>query len=233
MTYKIRAKFNKSGPARWLSHLDIAGNIERGFRRAKIPLAYSQGFSPHPKISFGPVLPVGISSRAEYFDTRLLMPLTADELKDRLNTKLPKVLQITQAVELADNSLSLGKLVKMCSYELTCSHESLSRNANFKLANDKLSLTNELITINSKNGKKQKIKIRNLNRTENNQRLMVEVVSEIFARPYDILNEIENLVGINFTEYVIERTEQYAIIGGELVDLASRRIVRSSSGSGR
>lgn len=65
---RIRAEFSKTGELKYLSHLEMIRLIERGLRRAKVPLAYTEGFHPSAKISFGPALPVGIEGLREYFD---------------------------------------------------------------------------------------------------------------------------------------------------------------------
>lgn len=67
-TLRIRAEFSKRGELKYLSHLEMIRLIERSLRRAKIPLAYTEGFHPSPKISFGPALPVGVEGLREYFD---------------------------------------------------------------------------------------------------------------------------------------------------------------------
>ncbi|NLC39201.1 MAG: DUF2344 domain-containing protein, partial [Clostridia bacterium] len=64
----IRLEYSRCGTARFLSHLEMLRLFERSFRRASLPLAFSRGFNPHPKISFGPPLPVGVSGRREYLD---------------------------------------------------------------------------------------------------------------------------------------------------------------------
>lgn len=65
---RLRAEFSKTGELKYLSHLEMIRLIERALRRAKIPLAYTEGFHPSPKISFCPALPVGIEGLREYFD---------------------------------------------------------------------------------------------------------------------------------------------------------------------
>jgi len=68
---KIRVKWGKNGLVRFLSHLDNNRTFERAIRRADIPVAYSQGFHPHQKLSFGPPLPLGYSSECEYLDIQM------------------------------------------------------------------------------------------------------------------------------------------------------------------
>ena len=68
---RIRIRFTKTGKVRWTSHRDIARVWERTIRRVGLPIAYSQGFSPHPKVHFGLALSTGHESLAEYMDMDL------------------------------------------------------------------------------------------------------------------------------------------------------------------
>jgi len=67
----LRVRFSKTGELRYLSHLEVMTALLRAIRRAKVPLTYSKGMHPHPKISFGPALPVGVEGTNEYFDIEL------------------------------------------------------------------------------------------------------------------------------------------------------------------
>jgi radical SAM family uncharacterized protein/radical SAM-linked protein len=71
---RYRVAFEKIGIARFTSHLDLVRIFDRAIRVAKVPIAYSQGFNRHAKIAYGPPLPLGATSRAEYFDLELAQP---------------------------------------------------------------------------------------------------------------------------------------------------------------
>jgi radical SAM family uncharacterized protein/radical SAM-linked protein len=86
---RYRTRFTKLGPLRFLGHLDLTRLVLRAFRRAGIALVYSQGFNPKPKVSFGPALPVGLSSRAEYADFESYDRLEPEEALERINRVLP------------------------------------------------------------------------------------------------------------------------------------------------
>lgn len=77
-------RFTKTGAARFLSQHDVRRAWERVTRRAGLPLAYSRGFSPKPRLSFGPPLPVGAEGRREYMTMALRDPLDATEVQERL-----------------------------------------------------------------------------------------------------------------------------------------------------
>lgn len=94
---RLRIRFTKLGKVRWTSHRDLARMWERAFRRVELPLAYSEGFSPRPRVSFGLALPTGHESVAEYLDVELtdLAGLGTDDdaglaaLASRLSDALP------------------------------------------------------------------------------------------------------------------------------------------------
>ena len=69
--FRLRVRYRKTGRLRWLSHLEVVHALERSIRRARLPYAVTQGFSPHMKASFGPALPVGTAGEHEYFDVWL------------------------------------------------------------------------------------------------------------------------------------------------------------------
>ncbi|MBQ7145485.1 MAG: DUF2344 domain-containing protein [Lachnospiraceae bacterium] len=70
----IRVKFGKEGALRFIGHLDVLRTFQKIFRRADIPMAYSQGFSPHPIMSFALPLGLGLSSEGEYLDAEIVWP---------------------------------------------------------------------------------------------------------------------------------------------------------------
>jgi len=116
---RIRIKFSKTGNMRYLSHHELVTSFYRALRRAHIPLAYSAGFHPHPKLSFGPALAVGIESTSEYVDME--MPVLADplDIMKRLNNTLPDGLSVLSSSLVALQEKSLNEFVKHYRYEAT------------------------------------------------------------------------------------------------------------------
>ncbi|MEO7442592.1 MAG: TIGR03936 family radical SAM-associated protein, partial [Acidimicrobiales bacterium] len=113
---RVRFRFEKLGKVRWTSHRDVARMWERAFRRIQLPLAYSQGFSPRPKVSFGLALPTGAESLAEYLDVELAPGVVADlsALPARLTAALPVGVDVTEAGPVEDGSASLQAEVTSC-----------------------------------------------------------------------------------------------------------------------
>lgn len=98
---KIRAQFVKVGEARLLGHLEMIDVIARAARRAEIPMKFSEGFHPLPKISFTNPLPLGTESLVEFMDLDLARYMKAGEFQERLNRELPLGLCIIDAHEMA------------------------------------------------------------------------------------------------------------------------------------
>lgn len=94
---KARLLFEKTGPARYISHLDLTRTFQRAFRRAGLPLSYSEGFNPHPYLSMARPLPVGVSSRCELLDFGLAEPADWKRLPGRISAALPLGLTVTGA----------------------------------------------------------------------------------------------------------------------------------------
>jgi radical SAM-linked protein len=120
-TVRVRIRFTKLGKIRWTSHRDVARMWERAFRREQLPLAYSAGFSPRPKVSFGLALPTGCESVAEYLDVELadLGPLDFGTLPRRLSAALPTGVDVTAAELIAPGTPSLQEAVQSCSWRWT------------------------------------------------------------------------------------------------------------------
>src|ERR1700754_3794521 len=85
---RVRVRYAKRGPLRFTSHRDFARAIERAIHRARVPIAYSQGFTPHPKISFASAAPTGVASEAEYLDLGLRERIPPTELAKALDEAL-------------------------------------------------------------------------------------------------------------------------------------------------
>lgn len=93
----VRLNFSKSGRAIYISHLDVNRMMSRAVRRAKLPMWYTEGFNPHPYISFALPLSLGQASDCEYMDIRINGDMTNDEVVSRLNNVLPDGIKILSA----------------------------------------------------------------------------------------------------------------------------------------
>lgn len=90
----VRLNFSKTGRAIYISHLDINRMMTRAVRRAKLPMWYTEGFNPHPYLTFALPLSLGQSSDCEYMDIRIEGDITDEEILNRLNAVLPEGVKI-------------------------------------------------------------------------------------------------------------------------------------------
>ena len=130
---EVRLRFSKTGRLKYISHLDINRAMSRALKRAGIPLWYTEGFNPHPYMSFSLPLSLGVESLCESVDLRITGEITNKEIKDRLNSVLPEDLKIVDVYddfrdnseivysdyvykfEFADNDLALEKIKNVLS----------------------------------------------------------------------------------------------------------------------
>ncbi len=115
----VRVKYCKDGPIKYISHLNLTQVFTRTLRRANIPVVISDGFNPRFRISFGPPLPLGISSTSEYLDIRLKEEIKTEELVERLNRVLPQGLKVLRAKIIPSSADSLVKIIDKASYIIT------------------------------------------------------------------------------------------------------------------
>lgn len=114
---RVRLKYSKLAPLSMLSHTEMMTLFFRAAARANIPVAFSEGFNPHPKMSFGPALGVGIESEAEVLDIELSYAIDLLELVKGLNRELPAGIRILETRALAANEPAAGSGAKGFVYE--------------------------------------------------------------------------------------------------------------------
>ena len=98
---RLRLRYTKRGRLRFTSHRDIARVFERALRRAQVPMAYSSGFSPHPKVSWVGAAATGVASEAEYVEISLAVRCDPEVIRRALNASLPDGIDLVEAVEAA------------------------------------------------------------------------------------------------------------------------------------
>lgn len=113
--YKYRCRLAIAGPMTWLSHLDLLAALEKAVRRARLPIAFSQGFNPHMQISWGPAHAVGLAGESEYVDL-ILRSRPPEDWPQALNAALPIGLTLLQAREVAMNRPSLMAAINYAVY---------------------------------------------------------------------------------------------------------------------
>ncbi|GGV77387.1 radical SAM protein [Streptomyces gelaticus] len=103
---RIRLRYTKRGRLRFTSHRDFQRAFERALRRSEVPMAYSAGFTPHPKVSYANAAPTGTGSEAEFLEIALTEARDPAVLRELLNDSLPDGLDITDAVEARTSGLA-------------------------------------------------------------------------------------------------------------------------------
>jgi radical SAM-linked protein len=103
---RIRLRYAKRGRLRFSSHRDFQRALERALRRADVPMAYSAGFTPHPKISFANAAPTGAASEAEYVEIALARRCDPEQVRRALDAALPPGLDLVDAVEAGPGALA-------------------------------------------------------------------------------------------------------------------------------
>ncbi len=115
----VRIMFAKTGKLKYISHLDLCRTFRSAFKRARIPIWYSQGFNPHPKMVFATTVSVGQESLCELLDIRITSPMSEEEFVSRLQNALTSEIHIIKAYE------PCGKFTDLAyaKYEITLENE--------------------------------------------------------------------------------------------------------------
>lgn len=115
---RVRMQFTKQGPVRFLSHLDLLKCVERALRRSELPVAYTEGFHPRIRISFGPALALGHASVSEWMDVDMATEIDAESVCARLNRSLPAGLEVQSARVLPSGVRSLQASIQRACYRV-------------------------------------------------------------------------------------------------------------------
>ena len=161
MSKLLRVKYKKEDEMIFISHLDLQRLLQRAFRRAKINLSYSEGFNPHPKMSYGNALALGVESQGEYVDIEIEDDIEVKEFLERINEQLPDGIKFVKGQEIDPKTPSLSSIIVYGEYifnidlEVPLSKEFVkSRVLNFVKSKE------IIITKKNKKGKKVEVDIR-------------------------------------------------------------------------
>lgn len=114
----IRLRYTKAGRVRFVSHRDVARLFERALRKLQLPVAYTEGFSPRPKLSFGLALTVAHESEAEYLDVELKQAPDLEALPAELTEALPDGITVEAAVMNEPGTSSLQQAIVSCDWTI-------------------------------------------------------------------------------------------------------------------
>ncbi len=115
---KLIAAYHKEREIAMISHLDIQRTLQRAFRRAGLPLAYSNGFNPHPQLSFATAAATGMSSACEWFEVQLSKEIPPEEFMRRANETMPEGLFVSDAFVEPEGFGSLSAKLRAAEYEV-------------------------------------------------------------------------------------------------------------------
>lgn len=121
---KLRIKYTKTGVLRFIGHLDVMRFFQKAIRRAKLDVSYTKGFSPHQIISFAAPMPLGMTSEGEYFDGEFCSVTSTEDMMQRLNSVMPKEIQVLDIVELPKDAKNSMAVVSASDYYIRQNEES-------------------------------------------------------------------------------------------------------------
>jgi len=118
---KLIAAYQKGSEVSLISHLDIQRTLQRAFRRAGLPLLYSNGFNPHPQFSFATAAATGMSSDCEWFEVQISEPISPEEFVRRANEVMPVGMSVSSAFVPPEGFGSLSAKLRAAEYRVTLS----------------------------------------------------------------------------------------------------------------
>ena len=113
---KLRIKYTKTGPLRYISHLDVMRFFQKAIRRAGFDVSYTKGFSPHQIISFAAPMPLGMTSEGEYFDGEFNTVTNTADMVEGINETMPPYIQVLDIIKLEDKAKPSMSIVAASDY---------------------------------------------------------------------------------------------------------------------
>lgn len=196
VTERFRLEYAKVGTLRYLSHLGLARAVWRLFRRARVPLAFSQGHSPHPKLHFGPPLPLGYEGEAEYLDFETAGPADPAAVLARLADASPPGFEVRGIVRLPPRTPALFSAIGLQVYRVRLPKERLAGSHEAAALVDRLTSNGELLVSRERGGSVKTRDVRLLvsgaeiigeSESEIELRLVLRRVGDLSARPDEVL----------------------------------------------
>ncbi len=213
---KIRVQYTKTGQMRFISHLDVARVMERAARRARISLVYSQGFTPRPKISFGPPLVLGVASIAEYLDVEVNIGRETDFM-EKLNLVLPPGMQIVRQKTVFAKVPALAAVINWFVYETFLE--------DFKLPAEWIEewLNREEIPIERETKKGVKTVdirpfVQEMKLEDNKLRVVIRSKEGRMAKINEVLESLFAAHQVDYRQFLTQRTGQFVLEDGTLKD---------------
>jgi radical SAM-linked protein len=231
----IRVKFIRGEEVKYISHLDLMKAFERALRRSKLPIAYSEGFNPHPKMVFGLPLSVGVTSEAEYADFEFSEDIKVSELIEILNPQLPSGLAITDAGVKADRKNIMAEITRASYCVNVCVNSKVGINQMKRIIDDFMLKGEIRIIKKTKSGMKEtdikpmihSIGVESMTRASNNEGCTGNVfkISTVLSagsrgnlKPEQVVEAVSSMAGEPIKLLSIHRTGLFIESGGEIIE---------------
>jgi len=216
--FPVRIRFAKRGKVRFISARDVARALERAFRIEQLPLAFTEGFSPRPKVSFGLALSVGHESDAEYLDVELTEPVDTAALAERLTPALPEGMPATGAVRLIERAPALQESITEVQYRVATidgrgqpvPEEVLDAAASGVMASDVLHIARVRKGKESVDDIRPALRSIEVGHDGDTPVLELTLLTQSRgARTREVLDALDSFVGVGLTEHRALRTSQW------------------------
>lgn len=221
---KVRIKFSKTGALVYIGHLDVMRYFQKLFRRASIPISYSEGFSPHQILSFSHPLPLGMESEGEYADIELIESLSTSEAIARLKEQSVPEIEILSFKQLDDRTENAMASVKAARYTVDFAGSNPFSELE-QIINSFMSKNEFIVTKTTKKSTKE-INLRPLIfecfiNSNGLLEMLISSGSVDNVKPEVLLNAFSSISGIDIDcdNFRIKRIDQYTYVDEKLISL--------------
>lgn len=213
---KIRVRFSKQGQMKFIGHLDMVRYFQKVMRRGEIDVAYSEGFSPHQKMSFAAPLSVGVLSKGEYFDMEVNSTLSTKEAIERINEQNVEGVKVLSYKLLPDNAKNAMAVMSAADYFVYTDIFTDDDITGF-INQDSINV----IKKTKKSEKKVDIKplIYSIKKEDNGIFIKLAQGSAQNLKPELVVTALENFTQKSDTSYIYERLDMYCTEDGKLISL--------------
>lgn len=213
---KIRVRFSKQGQMKFIGHLDMVRYFQKVMRRGEIDVAYSEGFSPHQKMSFAAPLSVGVLSKGEYFDMEVNSTLSTKEAIERINEQNVEGVKVLSYKLLPDNAKNAMAVMSAADYFVYTDIFTDDDITGF--------INQDSINVIKKTKKSEKevdIKplIYSIKKEDNGIFIKLAQGSAQNVKPELVVTALENFTQKSDTSYIYERLDMYCTEDGKLISL--------------
>ena len=217
----VRLKFSKTGPLRFVGHLDLMRTFQKNIRRSGLPIAYSEGFNPHQILSFATALAVGVTSDGEYMEMRLTEEVPMEDIIHSLNQTAPSGIVYTKGMVMDSDTKKAMGIVSAATYQVTFDGDILD----IAIVDAMMALDTLIIQKKNKRGKINDFDLRPgiyACTYENCQLTMTLATGSSYnIRPEMVLDYLMKTADVSLKpgEYKLHRIELYETIDEQLVPL--------------